>query len=119
MGLHRAIEYFLGRLGGFRYNCAQAVAAAFAERAGLAQEKPEKYQHCGGGKAPGGMCGALYAAEDILRRVAPESLGSCRTKFIAATGNVACREIRRLRKATCLECVKLVAAILEEEIPRR
>lgn len=41
------------------YNCAQTVYAAFK---GGDAEGLEELSKCGGGKAPEGLCGALYSA---------------------------------------------------------
>ena len=57
----RAKENFTGPL-----NCAQAVAVTFQVLSGLTPEDIENHRHSGGGRAPGGLCGALYAALELL-----------------------------------------------------
>lgn len=90
-----------------RHNCAQAVAEG-AGRADLAAELAS----CGGGRAPGGTCGALHAALLILPE---EKRAAAREKFIRAVGAASCREIKTQTGTPCLKCVAAAAGILERE----
>ncbi len=87
------------------YNCAQAVALAFGR-----DDLLGPMQSCGGGRAPDGLCGALYAALSV----APEDRSErIKTSFQKATGSLLCREIRPAGKVSCLECVRAAAAACE------
>ena len=52
----------------YRYNCAQTVCAAL-ERMDLV----EPLSACSGGRAPDGLCGALYGALQCSRRNAAQT----------------------------------------------
>ena len=89
-----------------QHNCAQSVAAG----AGREELVPE-FAACGGGRAPEGLCGALYAA----LRLAPESAHDrLRQAFAAKAGAVTCREIKTGSGFPCEECVRLAAELTEE-----
>lgn len=105
-----AQNYFIGRRG----NCAQAVAAAWTLAYGSAVVDPAALSSCGRGKAPEGLCGALYAAclcepdhKDMIRASFSEHTG----------GHVSCRAIRENRAADCVSCVGIAAGLLEELHP--
>ena len=88
------------------HNCAQSVAAG-AGREDLVTELAA----CGGGRAPEGLCGALYAALAIV----PEAKrADVRRRFEEAVGNVACRDIKAVNKTPCLDCVATAIALARE-----
>ena len=89
------------------HNCAQAVAYG-AGRSDL----NDKLAVCGGGKAPGGMCGALYAA---LLLAPPQMHESIKNEFIAKAGFATCREIKTVSKYPCVECVALASELIEKK----
>jgi hypothetical protein len=88
------------------HNCAQAVA----EGCGHANLLPE-LAAAGGGKAPGGMCGALYAALLITDSEAGEKIQKA---FEEAAGAVTCREIKVVTGFPCVECVRKAAELAEK-----
>ena len=103
-----AQEYHRERRG----NCAQAVAYAWGNKYPGGRGVEEVFAGCGGGKAPGGLCGAVHAscvladssdAETIKREFAEKS-----------GGPLTCHEIRAAKKLTCNECVGLAAELLEK-----
>ncbi|HWH68097.1 MAG TPA: C-GCAxxG-C-C family protein [Candidatus Sulfotelmatobacter sp.] len=94
-----------------RLNCAQAVLHAYREVSGnktipLAGLKP-----FGGGRAPGGLCGALHAACII----APDKTEALRTQFAQRLGSTVCEELREARQYACESCVAQAAELLEIE----
>ena len=99
-------KYHQQRLG----NCAQSVAYAWNSK-NPGKEKPvEQYAGCGGGRAPGGLCGALHASCDLA---GPESGETIKNIFAGKTGgNLTCRGVRAARKLSCNECV--AADLLEK-----
>jgi len=102
-----ALDYYRTGKG----NCAQAVAAAWAEKTGQGAEAVGELDACGRGNAPGGLCGALYAAS---RMAGAEGTGRVREGFLAKTGGLeTCRDIRSARVLSCTECVRLAACLLE------
>ena len=45
-----------------KYNCAQAVLAAYKDKVNVSQETIDEFKAYGGGRVPTGYCGALHAA---------------------------------------------------------
>lgn len=81
------------------YNCAQTVYVAVKPEdaegiAGLA--------NCGGGKAPDGICGALYAAIKLK----PQDMAAIKANFKETTGSEYCCEIKTVHKTPCERCVE-------------
>ena len=87
-----------------QYNCAQAVAKAFGQ-----DDLVETLKSCGGGKAPGGMCGALYAATLLLPEGEREAITQ---QFLAEVGQTLCKPIRQENKTKCVDCVRIAAELL-------
>jgi hypothetical protein len=66
---------------------------------------------CGGGKAPGGLCGALYAALAL----APESEHeNIKASFAEKAGALTCCEIKSTTLFPCAECVRVAAELTEK-----
>jgi hypothetical protein len=103
-----ASEYHQQRRG----NCAQSVAFAWGAKNPGGRGVEEVFAGCGAGRAPGGLCGALYAscqlagagAEDSIKQAFAEKSG----------GDLTCKEIRAARKLTCSGCVEAAAELLEK-----
>jgi hypothetical protein len=95
-------------------NCAQAIAKAWQQISGQKEELADQMSMCGHGKAPQGLCGALYAAQIISGK---ESAAKIASRFAeAADGSITCREIRSGKKLSCPECVKLAGTLLDESL---
>ncbi len=88
------------------HNCAQSVAAG----CGLDSKVPD-YAAMGGGRAPGGLCGALFAAMEAVPESKREAL---RKEFVSAIGSSLCREIKQKYGVPCSRCVETAAALLEK-----
>lgn len=90
----------------WRHNCAQAVAFAHGDADMVAA-----MAHCGGGRAPEGMCGALYAA----MLCCPDRAEQLRKEFALATGgHLTCADIKRQAHIACERCVQLADALVSE-----
>ena len=95
-------------------NCAQAVAHAWTQKTGADVPLVAKLSGCGGGRAPGGVCGALHAVhciagEEALRKQALAD-------FSAMAGGAAdCRSIKS-SGVPCSECVAFAAGWVEQNI---
>lgn len=87
------------------HNCAQAVV----EGAGGTPEQIAEMAACGGGRAPDGLCGALYGALVMC----PERAEEIKAAFANEVGALACREIKSAAKTPCPMCVEAAAKILE------
>lgn len=93
-----------------KLNCAQSVLRAFQESCKITEEQILEAKKLGGGKAEGGLCGALYsacllAADDHVKQELHE-------RFTVLAGSVHCREIRKLGQLSCGECIVLAATVL-------
>lgn len=95
------------------HNCCQAVLQAFQDRCPVSHERLAEARRLGAGRAPGGRCGALHAACEL---VPPEHHAAIETAFVSRAGAAGCREIRKLRRATCGDCVAEAARLVAERI---
>ncbi len=96
----RALETFRNPL-----TCSQAVYAAFKE---ANADSLARLKAMSGGRAPEGMCGALYAAKLI---VPPQHHAAMDAEFSAATGDLACKRIKGDHKTPCEKCVEVAAKL--------
>lgn len=102
--IERAKKYYHGEE---RYNCAQAVLAAFDSE----HELIPGAKTLGGGRAPEGLCGAFHSAKQLVNE---ENHATMLAEFHEAAGAVSCREIRALGKLKCHQCVEFAAAKVQE-----
>ncbi len=86
------------------YNCAQTVCAAFGR-----EDLLEEMAACGGGRAPEGMCGALYGATRVL----PDKAQQIIEAFRAENGAIHCRELKGANRVPCTQCVRCAATLVE------
>lgn len=90
----------------YMYNCAQTICAAFGR-----DDLLEPMKACGGGRAPEGTCGALYAALTLAGDKAP----AVQEAFLAAHGACTCRELKGgTARVACQDCVRTAANLLEK-----
>lgn len=99
----KALEFFTAvpRL----HNCAQAVACGCGHC-----ELKDQLASCGGGRAPEGVCGALYAAGLV---VGEENREKVYQDFISENGSSLCRELKA-NSVPCPKCVETAAALAEK-----
>lgn len=105
MPINKARNHFLGKDGCPRFNCAQSVLMAF----GIEEKVIIDFQSQGSGRAPGGWCGAASAAAFLLN-----NKQSIETDFIDKAGSVTCRDIRKLKKLSCIGCVELATELVQK-----
>lgn len=85
------------------YNCAQTVCAALGRH-----DLVPVMSACSGGRAPEGMCGALYG----VLLCSPESLRPAMTDvFRQKCGYLTCRELKKEGRVPCVECVRAAAGL--------
>jgi hypothetical protein len=114
MSVNQALDYYLGKGGGGRLNCAQAVLKAFERKFAVDQDVVEMFALYGGGKTPEGFCGAFYAAKYLSEKnLFVSQLAELERQFMAEAGSVKCKEIRGAKLFSCLDCVKKCAQFLE------
>jgi len=93
-------------------NCAQAVLKGFQKEFKISDKEIEEYRAWGGGRAEGGMCGALFAVERLLRQIGKESVIE---EFRKKTGSVLCSDIKE-KQFTCAEYVRIADELVENQI---
>ncbi len=95
MTIEKAVNNYHGAKG---YNCAQSILAAFDKRFDVTDEMIQEYRSCGGGRAPKGVCGALYAACQLIAKENPDLKEQFHNHFQKLTGSDKCREIRKNKR---------------------
>jgi hypothetical protein len=114
MRKEKARKHFLGLDGHRRLNCAQAVIKAYHDVFGLQEDEVDGFAGFGGGRAPEGNCGAYQAAHYLLSKKHPDVIDKLAKEFIAAAGSLKCKEVRSLRRLSCLGCVEKAVDLLKE-----
>lgn len=94
-----------------KLNCAQSILKAFHHRKGITENEIDAARALGGGRAAGGVCGALHAA--LLFHDGEEEKRTLRENFSAHAGSEHCREIKAKKMLTCVQCVELAAELIE------
>ncbi len=110
---HHALENF--RRPPQLLNCAQAVLYAYQQVVGPTPISLADMKRFGGGRAPGGLCGALHAACVL----APDKAERLKTRFAETTGSVCCKDIRTANQHACECCVAESATLLESELKKQ
>jgi len=113
MRAKKAVEHFLGRNGAKRLNCAQAVAAVFMDEGILSDKEFNELAECGYGRAPQGYCGSVYAAMAILAKESAEKVAQFRNDFTAYALSLTCKEIREMKKISCVQSVNKAAELVD------
>lgn len=88
------------------YNCAQAIVKAYGR-----DDLLDPLKSCGGGKAPDGLCGALYAALLLASECGQDAL---KQQFFDEIGDIHCQMIRKTGQAKCIDCVRIASKLLEQ-----
>ncbi|MCQ2219503.1 MAG: C-GCAxxG-C-C family protein [Paludibacteraceae bacterium] len=92
-------------------NCAQSIMKGFQEEFGVSNEEIEAFRAWGGGRAEGGVCGALFAADTLLKR---RNLGSIAKGFEKKVGYITCKEIKGNQACSCPDCVRIADELMVE-----
>ena len=93
-------------------NCAQSVLKGFQKEFNISDEEIEVYRAYGGGRVDGGMCGALFAAERLLRQTGKESVIE---EFRQKAGGLLCSEIKE-KQFTCAKYVRMADELVEQNL---
>lgn len=100
--------------GAEKYNCTQAILAAFQDKTQVPDEAIKAAAKAGHGRALEGYCGALYALKVIID---DEVLyARIEQDFAAVAGSSKCREIRKQRSLSCVDCVTLAAELMVQHV---
>lgn len=92
-------------------NCAQAILKGFQKEFDITDQEIEEFRAWGGGRAPGGICGALFSAEKLLTQVGKPGITD---EFRAKIGEINCLEIKAI-KFPCIDCVRIADELLEKQ----
>lgn len=114
MSVIKAKNNYIGHGGCMRMNCAQAVVSAFKDDFGIEDELVDTFKSFGGGRAPSGLCGAYYAAKNIVDRNDKEKLPKLEQYFMEYAGALECSKIKGLKKLSCVGCVEKSSEFLEK-----
>lgn len=108
----KSSEYF--HIKPQNWNCAQAIQKGFQNLTRMSDEDIElTYRPMGGGRAEGGLCGALYAAENILKE---KGLPSITADFIQRAGGSTCHQLKGELKYPCVAAVDLAEELLAQRL---
>lgn len=106
----KASRYFHNQ--SHNWNCAQSVYKAQQPRTGISDADIElRYRSQGGGRAEGGMCGAVYAASTLVGQQRVQALVD---QFRERAGGLTCRELKGKQGLPCSYWVDLAEEILIE-----
>ncbi|MCL1868194.1 MAG: C-GCAxxG-C-C family protein [Paludibacter sp.] len=94
-------------------NCAQSVLKGFHNELNIEQNEIDDFRAFGGGRAPEGLCGALFAAETLL---AHRGKSSIRAEFAKQAGDITCFKIKKNAKTSCNQCVKIADELLAKKL---
>lgn len=109
----KAKDYFLG-LEGKNLNCYQSVVYTFKDVFNLVEEDIEEGLRFSGGRAPEGICGAIYAVKKLYEKKGNKDFDEFKNRFIEQNGSIICYEIRKKKKISCAECVEIATEYLEK-----
>ncbi|MBQ0051062.1 MAG: hypothetical protein KBT11_03240 [Treponema sp.] len=93
----------------FGHNCAQAVANKYSSMYNE-NDIVSSYAPYVGGRAPDGLCGALFAAKEAV----PEHAQEIEAEFIKICGASTCRQIKAESKTSCHVCVDTADQLVEK-----
>lgn len=93
-----------------RLNCAQSVLKGFQAVFNIPEERIVEAKAHGGGRAEKGRCGALHSALTLAKDGEEKARMAC--AFSEAAGAESCREIKKIGKFSCADCVELAAKLL-------
>jgi len=96
-----------------KLNCAQCILKAFQAQLNISDSIIAEFRRYGGGRAPEGVCGALYAADYLLKQHGKNSI---QEEFRQKTNAVTCLELRKKRKVLCEMYINIVDELLEQKL---
>jgi len=114
MSKDKAIAYYTDKRNPKKLNCGQSVIAAFMDKFLLDENNVALFAAFGTGRAPGGECGAYYAAKFILGSLDTVNAEECKDIFLSRAGSLKCKEIRQGKKLSCVGCVETASKFLED-----
>jgi hypothetical protein len=102
-----AVKFYRGIEG---YNCAQAIVKAFQHKVSVGPDLIHQYARYGGGNATDGVCGGLFAIEQLAPNL--DLAQQARHCFDEQVGSIFCSDILELGRLSCAGCISVAANIL-------
>jgi hypothetical protein len=106
---NHAVNFYRGIEG---YNCAQAVSKMFQAQLNVDDDQIAEFDACGGGNAADGICGALYAINQLAGN--ERNRQSVIQRFEQEVGSLYCDEILALGRLSCAGCIYTASRILRD-----
>ena len=117
MSVQIATNHFLAKDGHPKLNCAQAVLKAFQEQLDIPDDMITSFSAHGGGRAPEGHCGAVFAEEFIFGLAGIlDSETNAVSHLESLAGSASCKAIKEAKQLSCLGCVEVCTAYVEEKL---
>lgn len=99
------------------WNCAQSLYKHYQTRLAISDEDIElKYRCKGGGRAEGGICGALYAGMEIVASTGTKTQQRVFNAFAAQVGGTTCAQIKGKCGKMCSELVAMTQELVDKEL---
>jgi len=115
MSVIKAKNNYTGLGGCQRMNCAQSVISAFKDDFNIGDDTVDAFKSYGGGRAPDGLCGAFYAVKYIINKQHDnEKVAELEKNFLEQAGALECKNIKGLKKLSCVGCVEKSSELLEK-----
>ncbi|MDP4237923.1 MAG: redox-active protein [Bacteroidota bacterium] len=95
-----------------KLNCAQAILKGFQKEFDITDQEIEEYRAWGGGRAQGGICGALFSSERLLRQAGKPGITE---EFNERVGETRCLPIKSTN-FPCIDCVRLADELVEKRM---
>jgi hypothetical protein len=105
---NEAVKFYRGIEG---YNCAQAIFKVFQHKVDADPDLIHQYAEYGGGRAKEGVCGALFAVEQLAANSVIAQ--KARQRFARQVGSIFCGDILELGRLSCAGCISIAAKILQ------
>ena len=112
-----ALDFFHAKPN--NWNCAQTIAKAYQGITRATDDDIEAtLRSKGGGKAEGGLCGALYSATQILGADSPEAKALLE-EFRSRLGATQCHSLKAELHIPCNDTVNLADELLEKYLSQQ
>ena len=95
-----------------KLNCAQCILKGFQTQLNIADSMISEFRKYGGGRSPEGICGALYAADYLLKQ---QDKNSIQEEFRKKAGAIMCHELKKT-KELCQWRVRISDELLAEKL---
>ncbi len=114
MHIIKKVKRFFNGIEG--YNCAQTVVKIHDHTDSL-KHIIQELNTKGGGRAPGGICGALYSAIEIADD--DKTKLYIRKEFEKHNGSEKCRDLKSVHHTPCEQCVESACRLLEKTVKQK